>query len=224
MTHTTGYRVLVVDDHPIYLRGLRDEFEDAGDVHVVGECATGEDAVALAERERPDVVLVDLRIPPAAGVSAQFCGPDVIRRIVERVPETRVLVLSMHEEPEHVRAALAAGALGYLRKEEKEIVQAVRTVAEGKMVLDPLVGRALVVQQPRPLGRLPFRLTGAEGRMLELMVGGLTNPQIAAKLRISPKTVANRVLEVQHKLQVADRDGVVEKAREIGFTADGGHP
>ncbi len=214
----TGLKVLVVDDHPIFVRGLRSELEDAGDIHVVGDCANGAEAVALVERDRPDLVLIDLRIPRADGNEAEFCGPDVIRLIVERVPDTRILVLSMFEEPEHARAALKAGATGYLCKEENGIVQAVRTVAEGKMVLDLRVGRALLDQQgPRPDGVLPFRLTKAEYRTLVLMVKGLTNQRIAAELQLTPKTVANRVLEIQNKLQVGHRAEAVEKARKHGI-------
>jgi DNA-binding NarL/FixJ family response regulator len=169
----TGYRVLVVDDRPIFVKGVRSELEDAGDIDVIGECSNGAEAVALVEQERPDVALIDLRIPPAAGDEAEFCGLDVIRRIAELELDTRILVLSMHEEPEHVRAALKAGANGYLRKEEKGVAQAVRTVAEGKIVLDARAGRALLGQQAQLVdGELAFGLTRAEYRMLVLMVKG----------------------------------------------------
>ncbi|MCS7477768.1 response regulator [Umezawaea endophytica] len=219
----TRHRVLIVDDHPIFVRGLRGELEDAEDVEVVGECATGEDAIAFTEREHPDVVLVDLRIPRFAGAEPTLCGPEVIRRIVELVPATRLLVLSMHEEPEHVRASLRAGAAGYLCKEETNVVQAVRTVAEGnKAVLDLGVITALLDQQV-PDGDLPFRLTRAEYRMLVLMARGQSNQQIATELTLATKTVANRAGEIQSKLGARDRAEVVEKARKHGI-GGGEHP
>jgi NarL family two-component system response regulator LiaR len=213
-----GYRVLVVDDHPIFVRGVRNQLEDAGDIHVIGDCSNGAEAITLVEQERPDVVLIDLRIPPVAGDEAEFCGPEVIRRIVELALDTRTLVLSMHEEPEYVRAALKAGATGYLRKEEKDITHAVRTVAEGNIVLDRRTVRALLGQQAQLAdGELPFLLTRAEYRMLVLMAKGLTKRQIVAELTLSDKTVANRAGEIHKKLNVSDWNEAVEKARKNGI-------
>ena len=219
----TGYRVLLVDDHPIFLKGLRGELEDAPDIVVVGDAGNAEDAVASVERQRPDVVVMDLRIPPARDADPIMCGPSVIRRITEVAPESKVLVLSMHEEIEHVLAAVRAGAHGYLRKEEKELVQAVRTVAEGKMVFDPRVGRALLAMPAAAAdGELPLNLTRAEYKTLRLLVKDLSNAQIAAEIGLSTKTVANRVLEIQGKLQVRSRRELADKAREHGIGATPG--
>ncbi|WNV83950.1 response regulator transcription factor [Umezawaea sp. Da 62-37] len=215
----TRYRVLVVEDQPIYLRGLRGQLEDAEDMDLVGECANAEEAIALAERERPDVVLLDFRIPLFAGGESEYCAPDVIRQITALVPETRLLVLSMHEEPERVQAAVEAGAAGYLCKDEVDVTPAVRAVAAGnKMVLDLRLARIVIAQRPQSSkGHLPFRLTRAEGTMLELMAKDLTNQQIAKALHLAPKTVANRAGEIQNKLDVDDRAAAVEKARKHGF-------
>ncbi|QQQ73897.1 response regulator transcription factor [Saccharothrix sp. 6-C] len=216
----TGYRVLLVDDHPIFLKGLRGELEYAPDIVVVDDAGNAEDAVASVERHRPDVVVMDLRIPLSPGADPVMCGPDAIRRITEVAPESKVLVLSMHEELEHVLAAVKAGAHGYLRKEEKELVQAVRTVAEGKMVLDERVGRALLTMPAAAAGgELPFNLTRSEYKTLLLVVRGLTNAQIADEITLSGKTVANRVVDIQNKLQVRSRQELVDKARQHGIGA-----
>ena len=213
----TRLRVLIVDDHPIFIRGVRVELEDAEDVDVVGECATGADAIAFAERERPDVVLVDLRIPWAEGDEATVCGPEVIRRIVGLGLGTKVVVLSMIEEPEHVRASLKAGAVGYLSKDGANVVQAVRTVAEGgKVVLDARIVAALLYQQVLDVD-LPLGLTKSEYRMLALMADGFTKQQIAKELVLSPKTVANRGLAILTRLGVRTWAEAVEKARRHGI-------
>ncbi|WP_367129086.1 response regulator [Saccharothrix sp. HUAS TT1] len=212
------YRVLLVDDHPIFLKGVRGELEGAPDIVVVGDAGNAEDAVASAQRELPDVVVLDLRIPLAPDADPVLCGAAVIRRIAEVAPESKVLVLSMHEELEHVLAAVKAGAHGYLRKEEKALVQAVRAVAEGKMVFDPRVGRALLTMPVAAAdGELPLNLTRAEYKTLRLAVRGLTNTQIAGEMRLTAKTVANRVLDIQGKLQVRTRHELVEKARQHGI-------
>ncbi len=213
----TRHRVLIVDDHPIFIRGVRVELEDAEDVEVVGECATAEAAIAFAERERPDVVLVDLRIPWAAGEEPTVCGPEVIRRIVGLALGTKLVVLSMIEEPEHVRASLKAGAVGYLSKDEANVVQAVRTVAEGrKVVLDERIIAALLDQKVLDVD-LPFGLTKSEYRMLALMAKGFTKQQIAKELVLAPKTVANRALAIQARLGVRTWAETVEKARRHGI-------
>lgn len=156
----TGYRVLVVDDHPIFVRGVRNELEDAGDIQAIGECANGTEAVALVEQKRPDVVLIDLRIPPAAGDEAEFCWPDVIRRIVEQALDTKILVLSCLRNRSRYGRCSTPRAHGYPPKQEKHVLQAVRTVAEGKMVLDVRVRSALNEQQDHLAGGdLLFGLT-----------------------------------------------------------------
>lgn len=216
----TGYRVLLVDDHPIFLKGLRGELEDAPDIVVVGDAGNAEDAVASAQRHLPDVVVMDLRIPLAPDSDPVMCGPDVIRRIAEVTPGSKVLVLSMHEEPEHVLAAVRAGAHGYLRKEEKALVQTVRTIAEGKLVFDERVGQILLtVPAAAADGELPFNLTRAEYKTLRLVVKGLTNAQIATEIGLAKKTVDNRVLDIQARLQVRNRQELVDKARQHGIAA-----
>jgi DNA-binding NarL/FixJ family response regulator len=214
----TGYRVLLVDDHPIFLKGLRRELEDAPDIVVVGDAGNAKDAVASVEQERPDVVVMDLRIPLTPDADPVMCGPDVIRRIVEVAPASRVLVLSMHEEVEHILAAVKAGAHGYLRKEEEALIQTVRTVAEGKMVFGERVGRALLtVPMAAVEGGLPFDLTRAEYRALLLVVKDRSNTEIAKELGIAKKTVDNRLVEIQRKLQVGTRRELVDKARQHGI-------
>ncbi|HEU5470175.1 MAG TPA: response regulator transcription factor [Actinophytocola sp.] len=211
----TGYRVLVVDDHPIFVRGVRNELDDAGDIQAIGECANGTEAVALVEQKRPDVVLIDLRVPPAVGDEAEFCWPDVIRRIVEQALDTKILVLSMLEEPEYVRAVLNAGG-ARLPTQAREARPAGR--AHGGRGQDGS-RRACAQCVERAAGspgrrRSAVRPHQAEYRKLVLMVNGLTKPQIVAELRLSPKTVTNRTLDIQRKLKVRNWNEAVEKARK----------
>lgn len=210
-------RVLIVDDHPIFRRGLVAQFEGT-DITVVGQSDNGVDAVADAREANPSVVIVDLHLPARAGEKPSHCGTDVIRRILEHVPDAEVIVLSGHEEPERVREAFRAGASGYLLKDTKDVAQAVRTVADGMHVVDRRVMRKLVRHaDPLADGDLPFGLTPAECRVAALMVQGLTNKEIAGRLGREPKTVQNTVSHVLTKLSVRTREEAIDIARANGI-------
>lgn len=211
-------RVVVADDHPVYRDGLRLMLESSGRVEVVGTASDGGEAVLLAERERPDVVVLDLRMPGLGGVEAA-------RRILAARPSTGVLVLTMHDDDDSVFAAMLAGARGYLVKgaDQDEILRAITAVAGGEVIFGPaLAGRVAGyftrLATARPEADEPFpQLTARERQVLDLLAAGLGNREIAHRLGLSPKTVRNNVCTVLAKLQVADRTQAVIRARDAGL-------
>jgi DNA-binding NarL/FixJ family response regulator len=210
-------RVLLADDHPVYRDGLRLMLDSTGEVEVVGPAPDGAAAVETAARLRPDVVVMDLQMPRLGGVEAT-------RRILAARPETGVLVLTMHEDDESVFAAMLAGARGYLLKgaDQNEILRAVSAVAAGEVIFGPaLAGRVSAyfarIAVARPADA-PFpQLTGRERDVLELIALGLSNPAIAERLGLSPKTVRNNVSNIFAKLQVANRAEAMAQARDAGL-------
>jgi DNA-binding NarL/FixJ family response regulator len=204
-------RVLVVDDHPMFRRGLAGLLESLPDVEVAGLAGSGEEALELAAADRPDVVLMDLNLPTISGVEAT-------RRLGELPAPPAVLALTMLDDDATVVAALRAGARGYVLKgaSGEEIAAAVRTVAAGGVVLGAGVAGhllALTGAGPRP-GIGPDALTDRERDVLELLADGLANPQIARRLGLSVKTVQNYVSRILDKLQVADRTQAALRARD----------
>ena len=210
---TTGLRVVVTDDHPVFRQGLRTLLEDL-DVEVVAEAADGEEAVAAVGRERPDVVLMDLQLPGVTGVEAT-------RRIVADHPEVKVLVLSMVDDDQAVFAAVQAGAAGYLLKGagQEEIRLALAAVASGQSVYGPEVSRRLRSFFASGSGSLtPFpALSDREREVLTLMAEGAANNDIARRLVLSDKTVRNYVSSIFTKLDVATRPEAIVLAREAGL-------
>lgn len=211
-------RVLLADDHPVYRDGLSMMLASTGQAEVVGTAADGEEAVAKAIQFRPQVVVMDLRMPRLDGVQAT-------ERIVAACPQTHVLVLTMHEDDESVFAAMLAGARGYLLKgaDQTEILRAITAVASGEVIFGPaLAGRvtryfARLASAP-PVREEPFpQLTAREREILALIAAGLSNRMIAEHLSLSPKTVRNNVSNVFAKLQVADRAHAIIQAREAGL-------
>jgi len=207
-------RVLVADDHPVFRSGLRLLLEDL-DVEVVGEAADGEAAVELAVAERPDVVLMDLQMPGTSGLEAT-------RRIAERAPDVRVLVLTMVEDDDTLLAALRAGAAGYLLKGSgpDEIDRAVHGVAAGHAVYGPGVAerlRALLTAGPSSSPIAFPQLASRERDVLDLLAAGASNVEIARRLHLSDKTVRNYVSTVFAKLGVRDRAQAIVRAREAGL-------
>lgn len=206
------FRVLVVDDHPLYREGLVTAIQAMDGVEVVGEAADGETAVAEAGRLAPDVVLMDLHMTGVNGI-------DATRRIVAGQPGTAVLVLTMLDGDDSVFAALRAGARGYLLKgaDRAEIARALTAVAHGGVVFSSgLAARVLHFFSAAPgrVGPVPFPdLTEREREVLDLVARGLTNTAIAARLTVSEKTVRNHVANVYAKLRVADRAAAVARAR-----------
>jgi DNA-binding NarL/FixJ family response regulator len=207
-------RVLVVEDHPLFRKGVVALLTAEPDLDVLGVAGSGEEAVARAAELRPDVVLMDLQLPGMSGIEAT-------RAIVAAHPDVRVLVLSLFEDEESVFLALRAGARGYVLKdaEEDELLGAVRAAARGEAIFSQAVaGRVLAFfAQPRPAPKAFPELTDREREILGLIAQGHPNPSIARRLSLSPKTVANYVSAIFAKLQVADRAEAMIRAREAGL-------
>jgi DNA-binding NarL/FixJ family response regulator len=198
-------RLLLVDDHPVVRDGLRGVFADDPDFEVVGEAGNGAEAVARVERDGADVVLMDLRMPEMGGVEA-------IRRLRERAPSVRVLVLTTYDTDSDVLPAIEAGATGYLLKDapRDELLRAVRAAFEGQPVLSPAVAGRLMgrVRKPPPAEPLSQR----ELDVLQLVADGATNREAAAKLFVSEATIKTHLLHIYEKLGVRDRAAAVGEA------------
>jgi DNA-binding NarL/FixJ family response regulator len=211
-------RILVADDHPVYRDGLRALAARSPDLELVGEAANGTDAVAMAEQTLPDVILMDLRMPGMTGIEAT-------RAILDRRPETRILILTMSEDDDSLFAAMRAGARGYLPKDadSEELIRAIRAAALGEVIFGASIASRLQAFFAPSRGRAtdPFpELTEREDEVLELIAQGRSNHEIAARLQISDKTVRNHVANVFNKLRVADRAGAIVRAREAGLGRD----
>ncbi len=205
----TPIRLLIVDDHPVVRDGLRGIFSGDPGCEVVGEAGEGAQAVALAERLRPDVILMDLHMPGMDGVNA-------IRELVQRGSPARILVLTTYDQDSYVLPAIEAGATGYLLKDapRADLLRAVRAVAEGKTVLSPSVAGRLVSQVRRPPREV---LSPREMEILRLVADGTTNREIARSLFISEATVKTHLLHIYEKLGVADRAAAVSAAYQRGL-------
>jgi DNA-binding NarL/FixJ family response regulator len=208
-------RVLIVDDHAAFRSGLAALLGSQEDLALVGEAATGTEAVRRSLDLQPDVVLMDLGMPGLDGVAAT-------RRIVDASPHIAVLVLTMAEDDRAVFDAVRAGARGYLLKgaDRSELVRAIHAVASGEAIFGPAVARRLMAffAGPSQSGPVAFpELSDREREVLELIARGVSNQQIADRLVISPKTVRNHVSNIFSKLQVRDRAEAIVRAREAGL-------
>ena len=211
------HRVLIVDDDELIRAGLRAGLDAEDDLAVVGEAADGSEVVPQAVRLRPDVVLMDVRMPRIDGIQAT-------RLLLERVTDPpRVLVVTTFENDEYVYEALSAGASGFLLKRARpaQIADAVRVVARGDSLLFPAAVRRLAAtyQRPSPTGLPGARLTGREAEVLALMADGLSNAEIAGRLVLGVETVKSHVGNVLGKLGVRDRTQAVVVAYRSGFMA-----
>jgi DNA-binding NarL/FixJ family response regulator len=205
-------RLVVVDDHPVVRDGLRGMLGTQPDFAIVGEAATGSEALTVVEAVRPDVVLTDLRLPEPSGGA-------LIRLLLERVPTARVLVLTTHDTDSDVLPAVEAGAIGYLLKDapREELFRAVRAAARGEAVLSPSVA-AVLLARVRPGRPAPTtRLSAREREILALVAEGRTNRETAAALFISEATVKTHLLHIYAKLEVPDRASAVSAAHRRGI-------
>ncbi|MDH2428402.1 response regulator transcription factor [Sphaerisporangium sp. TRM90804] len=207
MTETT-LRLIVVDDHPIVRDGLCGMFAGEPGFEVVGVAGDGARAVGLAEELRPDVILMDLRMPGTDGVTA-------IRLLAERGNTARILVLTTYDTDSDVLPAIEAGATGYLLKDAlpEELIRAVRAAARGEAVLSPSVATRLIGQVRAPSSPLSAR----ELEVLALIARGSTNREAASRLFISEATVKSHLLHIYAKLGVKDRAAAVATAFERGL-------
>jgi DNA-binding NarL/FixJ family response regulator len=208
-------RVLVADDQRVVREGLAMLVGLLDDVEIVGTAADGAEAVRMARETRPDVVLMDLRMPELDGSAAT-------RRIRDELPETQVLVLTTYADDDSLFPALQAGARGYLTKDSsaEEIEQAIRAVAAGRTHLEPAVQQRLVaaVADARPAAaQLPDELTAREVDVLKLIAAGLSNMEIAAALVVSGATVKTHVNHIFQKTGARDRAQAVRYAYEHGI-------
>jgi len=212
-------RILIADDHPVFRFGMRALLESEADLEVVGEASTGDEAVTLTEKLRPDVVLMDITMPGVNGIEAT-------RQILDLRPKTGVLIVTMLDD-NSLFPALRAGARGYLLKgaDGEETLRAIRAVAHGEAIFSPSIAERLtqVIAGPRRSeAELPFReLTQREREVLALVARGLSNAEIADQLTLSLKTVRNHVSNILNKLQVSDRLQAALRAREAGLGKDG---
>jgi DNA-binding NarL/FixJ family response regulator len=208
----TPLRLVVVDDHPVVRDGLRGMLSTQPDLVVVGEAASGTEALTVVAAARPDVVLTDLRMPDPS-------GGTLIRLLMERVPATRVLVLTTHDTDSDVLPAIEAGAIGYLLKDapREELFRAVRAAARGETVLAPSVA-ALLLTRIRPQHPLTEgQLSAREREVLTLVADGKTNREAAALLYISEATVKTHLLHIYAKLEVTDRASAVAAGYRRGI-------
>jgi DNA-binding NarL/FixJ family response regulator len=206
-------RLLIVDDHPVVRDGLRGMFAGNEDFEVVGEAANGGEALTLAETLRPDVILMDLRMPGVDGATA-------IRQLAERAiaqeAPARVLVLTTYDSDSDVVPAIAAGATGYLLKDSprEELFRAVRAAYRGESVLAPSVARRLISQLRSPAQEA---LSERELEVLALIAQGVTNREAAARLFVSEATIKTHLVHIYTKLDVNDRASAVATAFERGL-------
>jgi DNA-binding NarL/FixJ family response regulator len=205
-------RVLIVDDHQVVREGLRNFLELQDGMEVAGEAADGEAGVALATELRPDVVLMDLVMPRLGGVEA-------MRALRERVPGTRVIVLTSFIDDEHLLPAMRAGAAGYLLKnvQPQELARAIRTADAGEALIDPAVAARLVeaLAEGERDDRYE-RLTPREREVLALIGRGFSNKRIALELGVAEKTAKTHVSNLLGKLGLADRTQAALYASRIG--------
>jgi DNA-binding NarL/FixJ family response regulator len=212
----TTISVMLVDDHAVVRDGLRALLESSPDIKVVGVAGTGREALAEVQRLSPDVVIMDIALPEMDGVQAT-------RHVMEKCPETRVLILSMYLSSEHIHRALQAGAKGYVLKESagEEVTEAVRALSAGKRYLSYRITETMIqdyVREGTPISLLDS-LSLRERDVLQMVVEGGTNASIALKLSLSPKTVETYRARIIKKLKVKDTVELVKFAMRHGIVS-----
>ncbi|MFO7682366.1 MAG: response regulator transcription factor [Chloroflexota bacterium] len=209
-------QILIADDHTLFRDGLKALFGSVADTAVIGEAATGIEAISLAEKLQPDVVLMDIQMPGSNGIEAT-------RQIVRTSPHIGVIMVTMFEDDDSVFAAMRAGARGYVLKgeDQEEMLRTIRAVARGEALYSPGIAARLqkffmASQNGTPAPAFPD-LTEREREVLALLAQGYNNNDIAQRLYISQKTVRNHCSNIFSKLQVAGRAQAIIRAREVGL-------
>lgn len=218
----TMLKVLLVEDHDIVRQGVKALLDEEPDITIVGETGDGSEALLLTQKLRPDIVLMDLSLPGLGGIEAT-------RQIRERLPDVRVVVLSMYDSEEYVFRVLRAGASGYVLKQSTstELVLALHAVAGGSTFLSPSISQILIsdyvhrAETKTSEDETLSVLTPREREVLQLIARGLNNRQIAERLHISIKTVETHRGNMMRKLDVHDRAGLVQFAIDSGLIALG---
>ena len=209
-------RLLIADDHPFYRQGVRGMLGGISELEVIGEAATGDEAVVQAATLQPEVILMDLKMPGMNGIEAT-------RRILATSPHMKILVVTMFEDDDSVFAAMRAGARGYVLKDadQDELLRAVTAISRGEAIFSPSIAERLIhyFAALPPASALAFPdLTSRERDILHLIARGASNAAIAKHFTVSLKTVQNHVSNIFSKLQVADRAQAIERARNAGLT------
>lgn len=209
-------RILIADDHTLFRDSLKALFASLPDLVVVGQAATGAEAIILAEQHQPDVVLMDIQMPGLNGIEAT-------RQIVQTSPHIGVIIVTMFDDNDSVFAAMRAGARGYILKgaDQEEMLRTIQAVARGEALFGPTIAARLMhffsASSPTPQPDLFPELTDREREILELLARGRNNSDIARELIIAMKTVRNHISNIFTKLQVVDRAQAIIRAREAGL-------
>lgn len=220
----SNYRLVIVDDHAIVREGIRAVLAREADIEVVGEAANGKDALRCVASEKAEIVIMDLSLPHTNGTEA-------IAKIKRRFPETKVIVLTLHKAEEYVRAALDAGASGYVLKDDShhQLIAAIQTVRSGKTFLSPSICGNVVTgylkgSRTEVEGSVWVVLTSREREVIKLIAEGYRNKEIAEYLSLSPKTIEKHRSNSMKKLRLRNVAGITAYAIENGLTVLGtGH-
>ena len=208
-------RILVADDHTLFREGVRALLSSIPEVDIIAEAATGDEAIQLADKWLPDVILMDIQMPGVNGLEAT-------RKILEDNPHIGVIIVTMFDDDDSVFAAMRAGARGYILKgaDQDDMVRTIMAVARGEALFGSSIATRIMdyFNQPHPAVSKAFpELTPREREVLEFIAQGMNNHDIATRLSLSLKTVRNHVSNILNKLQVSDRVQAVLRAREAGM-------
>ena len=221
MNHTS---IILVDDHSLVRDGIRALLESEKDLKVIGEGADGGEAISLVREKKPDVLIIDIRMPKMTGIEA-------VQELSRSNPEVKCIILSMHDSEEYILQSVAAGAMGYLLKDtgKVEFIKAIHTVQDGGKYYSGDISNVLVnnllnpsaksFEDPKSETRTskPFDLTNKEIQVLELVLSGLTNQQISEKLQNSKRTVETHRFNLMRKMEVKNLMDLSKKAHEFGL-------
>ena len=209
-------KIVLVDDHAVVRSGLRLLLDGQEDIEVVGEAGNGKDAIFRVRALKPDVILLDVVMPGESGI-------EVLPRLLHESPQTKVLVLSMQDDPSYVREAFAAGASGYVLKEaaDEEVVSAVREIAAGGSYVHPALGARMVAAEAKERAAAEADpLSDREREVLRLLALGHTNQEIAEQLYISVRTAESHRAHIMQKLRLTTRAELVRYALSHGLLSD----